>query len=419
MLDVKLLRQDIDFVRGKLKTRGVDLDVDHYHLLEGHRKSIQEKTQSYQTKRNQVSKSIGHAKLKGEDIAPLLSEVGDLGSNLRACEEELHVVQGDIRKFQLALPNLPHLSVPIGNSEKDNKVVRTWGKIRDFEFEPKDHIILGELDQQMDFAAAVKLSGARFVVLRDKLARMQRALSQFMLDTQVDQHGYQELYVPYLVNEECLFGTGQLPKFRDDQFKIDSDRHHYLVPTGEVPLTNLARDRIFSADELPLKFVAQTPCFRSEAGSYGRDVRGMIRQHQFEKIELVQIVKPENSYNALEMLTGHAEKILQLLELPYRVVELCSGDLSFSAAKTYDLEVWLPGQNCYREISSCSNCEAFQARRMSARWRNPATGKPELVHTLNGSGLAIGRTLVAVMENYQNADGTIKIPSVLQDYFRD
>jgi seryl-tRNA synthetase len=366
-----------------------------------------------------LSDLIGKARAAGEDIAPLLKEVDGLGDQLKAAEEQLAGLQGELNAIGMGIPNIPHASVPDGNSEEDNSEIRRWGEPPAFDFEPKDHVDLGEGLGQLDFETAARLAGSRFCVMQGPLARLHRALIQFMLDTHTQQHGYREVYVPYLVNTKSLEGTGQLPKFEQDLFRVTDETGYYLIPTAEVPVTNLVRDSIIEADDLPMCFTAHTPCFRSEAGSYGKDTRGMIRQHQFEKVEMVQLVCPEDSYAALETLTGHAEAILQQLELPYRVVMLCTGDMGFAAAKTYDLEVWLPGQQKYREISSCSNFEAFQARRMQARWRNPETGKPELLHTLNGSGLAVGRTLVAVMENYQQADGSIRVPAVLQHHMGD
>lgn len=416
MLDPKLLRINLNEITNRLKKRGFVLDEKHFSDLENKRKILQEETQALQAKRNQTSKAIGQAKAKGEDVNSLMAAVADLGDKLRENENQLEALQQELLNYQLTMPNLPHESVPEGSSEADNKEVRRVGELPLFNFVPKDHVALGEQNGLMDFAAASQMSGARFVVLRGALAKLERALGQFMLDLHVQQHGYQEVYVPYLVQEKCLFGTGQLPKFREDQFSITGESDLFLIPTAEVPLTNLARESIIEADRLPLKMVTLTPCFRREAGSYGKDTRGMIRQHQFEKVELVQLVKPENSYKALEELTSHAEKVLQLLQLPYRVMALCTGDMGFAAAKTYDLEVWLPAQDCYREISSCSNFEDFQARRMQARYRSSETGKPELLHTLNGSGLAVGRTLVAIMENYQDAQGRIHIPAVLQPY---
>ena len=416
MLDPQLLRADLSFVAAQLARRGLTLDSGRIEALEARRKAIQVRTQELQGERNSRSKLIGQAKKAGEDVGPLLARVADLGDQLKAAEVELATVQEDLREIALGLPNLPHASVPDGRAEADNREERRWGEPRVFAFTPKDHVDLGVPTGWMDFDAAAKLAGARFVVLSGPLARLHRALIQFMLDTHTREHGYVEVYVPYLVNADSLYGTGQLPKFEQDLFKVPGERDYYLIPTAEVPVTNLARDLILDADRLPCKWVAHTPCFRSEAGSYGKDTRGMIRQHQFEKVELVQLVRPADSFAALEALTGHAEAILQRLELPYRVVSLCAGDLGFSAAKTYDLEVWLPGQQKYREISSCSNFLDFQARRLQARWRNPDTGKPELLHTLNGSGLAVGRTLVAVLENYQEADGRLRIPTALRPY---
>ena len=414
MLDPKLLRQNLDEVMQKLRRRSFEFDKKTFLELEEKRRAYQTVTQSLQTQRNQLSKMIGMARSKGRDISNLMSDISQLGDQLNRHESLLGIVQKELLNFQLSLPNLPHDSVPDGKGENDNREIRRWGEIPSFNFSPKDHISLGE--GQLDFEAAAKLSGARFVVLRSGLARMQRALTQFMLNLHIEDHDYQETYVPYLVHEECLYGTGQLPKFREDQFKISGKWDFFLIPTAEVPLVNLARGEIFESDQLPKKWVAQTPCFRSEAGSYGKDVRGMIRQHQFQKVELVQLVNPESSYRALEELTSQAERVLQLLNLPYRVVDLCTGDLGFSAAKTYDLEVWLPAQKRYREISSCSNCEAFQARRIQARWRNPETRKLELLHIINGSGLAVGRTLIAIMENYQKRDGRIRVPEILKPY---
>ena len=418
MLDVRLLREDIDSVAKGLSKRGYDLDVETIRKLEEERKQAQVETQSLQAERNQRSKAIGQAKAAGEDIQPLKDEVAGLGEKLKAISTRLDEIQSDLDQILLGIPNLPHESVPEGLSEDDNVEVRRVGEPRAFDFEPKDHVDIGESLGQLDFERAAVIAGSRFSTLNSDLARLQRALTQYMLDTHVEKNGYTEVYVPYLVNAESLTGTGQLPKFEEDSFKIDSESNYYLIPTAEVPVTNLVRDQIIEEDKLPLRYTAHTPCFRSEAGSYGKDTRGLIRQHQFEKVEMVHIVKPEDSYQTLEELVGHAEALLQSLELPYRVMTLCGGDTGFSAAKTYDLEVWLPAQNTYREISSCSNFESFQARRLKARWRNPDTGKPELVHTLNGSGLAVGRTLLAIMENHQNADGSIAIPEVLQPYMR-
>ena len=416
MLDPKLLRSDIDSVATALVKRGYELDKTHFVELENQRKDLQVKTQELQAQRNTRSKAIGKAKAAGEDVAAIMKEVAALGDDLKESEANLSSLQNELNDLLLATPNMPHESVPAGTNEDDNVEVRQWGKPRVFEFEPRDHVDLGEQLKQMDFEAATRLTGSRFVVMSGALARLQRALTQFMLDTHTENHGYNETYVPYLVNADSLRGTGQLPKFEEDLFKVSFEHDYYLIPTAEVPLTNIVRDVIVDHDYMPRKYVAHTPCFRSEAGSYGKDTRGLIRQHQFEKVELVQVVKASDSYQALEQLTGHAEAILKSLQLPYRVMALCAGDMGFSAAKTYDLEVWLPGQAKYREISSCSNFEDFQARRMQARWRNPDTGKPELVHTLNGSGLAVGRTLVAVMENYQNEDGSITVPEVLRNY---
>ncbi len=416
MIDPKLLRTAAADVAANLARRNFTFDTDVYLSLEEQRKSLQVDVESLRAERNSSAKSIGRAKAQGEDIAPLLAAVEDLGSKLAGADERLQSVQEQIREIELGLPNLLHDDVPVGTDEADNKEVSRWGEPRDFDFEAKDHVDLGANLGLLDFDSAARISGARFAVMHGPLARMQRALIQFMLDTHTSEHGYGEVYVPYLVQAEALLGTGQLPKFENDQFKTTGDPAFYLIPTAEVPVTNLARESIKEATELPTRFVAHTPCFRSEAGSYGRDTRGMIRQHQFEKVELVQMVEPGESDAALEELTGHAEVILQRLNLPYRKVVLCSGDVGFGSYKTYDLEVWLPGQNTYREISSCSNYRDFQARRMQARWRNPESGKPELLHTLNGSGVAAGRALIAVMENYQEADGGISVPDVLKPY---
>lgn len=416
MIDPKLLRNSADDVKANLARRGFDFDADAYLALEEKRKALQVDTENLQSERNTRSKAIGQAKAKGEDIAPLLAAVADLGDRLEASQNDLQALLTELRDIELGLPNLLHDDVPDGSEEEDNIEIRRWGEKPQFEFKVRDHIELGEGLGMLDFDAASKISGARFVVLRGALARMQRALISFMLDIHQSEHGYEETYVPYLVHANALEGTGQLPKFEADLFKTDTETPMYLIPTAEVPLTNVGRDEIFEADQLPLRYTAHTPCFRSEAGSYGRDTRGIIRQHQFEKVELVQLVAADESSAALEELTGHAEKILQLLELPYRVVVLCAGDIGFGATKTYDLEVWLPGQEGYREISSCSNCTDFQARRMHARRRNPDTGKPELLHTLNGSGVAAGRALLAIVENYQQADGSIRIPEVLRPY---
>jgi seryl-tRNA synthetase len=414
MLDPKLLRNEPAQAAALLSRRGYHLDVQQLETLEQERKQAQSEAQSLQTERNSRSKMIGKAKAAGDDIKPLLAEIDDLGAKHKQAESRLADVLEKINVFALNVPNLSQDDVPQGQTEDDNQEILKWGDLPQFDFEAKDHVDLGE-NLGMDFETAAKISGARFVTLQGPLARLQRALTQFMLDTHTEEHGYTETYVPYLVNADSLQGTGQLPKFADDLFAI-GDAGLYLIPTAEVPVTNIVRDTISNADQLPLKFVAHTPCFRSEAGSHGRDVRGLIRQHQFEKVELVQIVRPEDSAAAHEALTGDAEAILQALKLPYRKVVLCTGDLGFSSSKTYDLEVWLPSQQTYREISSCSNFHDFQARRLQARWRNPETGKPELVHTINGSGLAVGRTLLAVMENYQDEQGRIVIPDVLKPY---
>lgn len=415
MLDPHLLRSSPETVAAGLAGRGITLDVATCRQFETRRKQLQVETQELQTLRNQRSKEIGAAKGRGEDIEPAKAEVARLGDRLKEAETSLQVLQQEIEGFALMLPNIPHASVPVGRSEEDNVEVVRWGTPRTFNFTPRDHVDLGTLHQAMDFEVAAVVASSRFVVLSGPLARLQRALTQFMLDLHTTEHGYREMYVPYLVNADSMRGTGQLPKFREDLFEIPQ-QGLFLIPTAEVPVTNLARDRIFNAAELPLRMVSHTPCFRSEAGSYGRDTRGMIRQHQFEKVELVQLASPEDSYHQLEELTAHAETVLQRLELPYRKICLCTGDMGFSSAKTYDLEVWLPSQDTYREISSCSNFEDFQARRLMARWRNPATGKPELLHTLNGSGVAVGRAMVAVMENNQQADGSITIPKALRPY---
>jgi len=433
MLDPKLLRTNLDEVARQLGRRGYRLDTQALAALEEKRKKVQVIAQQFQSERNAKSKMIGAAKSRGEDASRLMQEVANIGAALMQSENELAQIQDDIGEIALGIPNIPHDSVPDGKDENGNKEIRRWGEPRLFDFTPKDHVDLGVALGMMDFDAATKIAGARFVVMSGALARLHRALIQFMLDLHTREHGYTETYVPYLVNADSLRGTGQLPKFGRDLFGVAPgvDKtldnildpaikpllHLYLVPTAEVPVTNLVRDTIVEANEMPLKFACHTPCFRSEAGSHGKDTRGMIRQHQFEKVELVQVVRPQDSYAALEEMTRHAEKVLQDLELPYRVMELCTGDLGFAAAKTYDIEVWLPGQNRYREISSCSNFEDFQARRMLARWRNPNTGKPELVHTLNGSGLAVGRTLVAIIENYQDQDGDVRIPAILKPYF--
>jgi len=416
MLDPKRLRNDLPTVVAGLARRGHVFDQAGFTALENERRELQVRTEELQAERNRRSKAIGQAKAQGEDMAPLLAAVGQLGDELKTASTRLDELQGELEVFLLGIPNLPHPDVPEGDDEEANIEMRRWGEPPTFDFEPRDHVDLGEALGLLDTEAAARLTGSRFAVLHGPLARLQRALVQFMLDLHTTEHGYSETYVPYMVNKESLQGTGQLPKFEADLFRIDRDPDppFYLIPTAEVPVTNLARDTI--VDGLPRKYACHTPCFRSEAGSYGKDTRGLIRQHQFEKVELVQMVPPADSYAALEALTGHAEMVLQRLELPYRVVTLCTGDLGFSAAKTYDIEVWLPGQQRYREISSCSNFEDFQARRLRARWRNPETGKPELLHTLNGSGLAVGRTLVAVMENGQQADGRIRVPEVLRSY---
>jgi seryl-tRNA synthetase len=447
MLDPKLLRTNLDDVARQLARRGVRLDTQSLANLEERRKRVQVIAQQFQQDRNAKSKMIGIAKSKGEDTAKLMKEVADTGAALKQAEGELEQIQNELVEMALGIPNIPHASVPDGKDENDNIEIRRWGEPRKFDFTPKDHVDLGAALGMMDFDTAAKITGARFVVMNGPLARLHRALIQFMLDLHTQEHGYTETYVPYMVNADSLRGTGQLPKFEEDLFlvrnrlvfsgadvyvdKVNPDGtipddasvrivrredQMYLIPTAEVPVTNIVRDVIVEANDMPRKYVCHTPCFRSEAGSYGKDTRGMIRQHQFEKVELVQVVRPQDSYQALEELTGHAEMVLQKLELPYRVVALCCGDMGFSAAKTYDIEVWLPGQNKYREISSCSNFEDFQARRMQARWRNPQTGKPELVHTLNGSALAVGRTLVAIMENYQDDKGRIRVPGALRSY---
>ncbi|AMC33865.1 serine--tRNA ligase [Janthinobacterium sp. B9-8] len=416
MLDINLLRTDLENVAARLASRKFILDVNAFSALENERKSLQTRTQDLQAKRNASSKLIGQAKAKGEDVSVIMSDVAHLGEELKAAETALAVLQEKINDMLLSMPNLPHESVPVGKDETENEEVLRWGTPRVFDFEIKDHVDLGG-PLGLDFETGTKLSGARFTALRGGIARMHRALAQFMLNTHTLEHGYEEVYTPYLVNAASMMGTGQLPKFEEDLFKVNRPDAEplYLIPTAEVPVTNFVRDSIVKLEDLPMKFTAHTPCFRSEAGAYGRDVRGLIRQHQFEKVELVQIVHPDESLKTLEILTGHAEAILQKLELPYRKVNLCTGDMGFGSQKTYDLEVWLPAQNTYREISSCSSMGAFQARRMQARFKNEQ-GKNELVHTLNGSGLAVGRTLVAVLENYQNADGSITVPAVLRPY---
>ena len=416
MIDPKLLRQATSRVAANLLRRGFQFDTEEYLALEERRKHLQVETQQLQSERNASAKSIGKAKAQGEDIEPLLAAVKNMGDRLAASETALQEVQTGLRDIELGLPNLLDDSVPDGVGENDNAEIRCWGEAAQFDFVARDHVELGEALGMLDFDAASRISGSRFTIIQGPLARLQRALIQFMLDTHTGAHGYEEMYVPYLVHAEALVGTGNLPKFEQDLFKTDTEIPYYLIPTAEVPLTNLARDKIFEASQLPRRFVAHTPCFRSEAGSYGKDTRGILRQHQFEKVELVQFVEAGQSMAALEELTGHAEIILQKLELPYRVVALCAGDVGFGSAKTYDIEVWLPGQEQYREISSCSNYNDFQARRMMARCRNLDTGKPELIHTLNGSGIAAGRALIAVMENYQDADGSIRVPVVLLPY---
>ena len=417
MLDLQLLRNQLDDVTRRLADRPFVLDAARFRALEDERKTLQSDTQALQAKRNELAKRIGQAKGKGEDASALMAESKSLNDALVGGEQRLAALQDELRAFVEVIPNLPHASVPVGKGEQDNVELRRVGMPRSFDFAVKDHVDLGAGLAQLDFDVATKIAGARFAVMKGPLARLHRAIAQFMLDVHSDEHGYTEIYAPYLVNAASMRGTGQLPKFEEDLFAVPRGEQEklYLIPTAEVPVTNIVRDEIVPLEQLPLKFVCHTPCFRSEAGSYGRDTRGMIRQHQFDKVELVQIVHPEQSYERLEELTAHAESILKRLELPYRVVTLCTGDMGFSSAKTYDIEVWLPGQSAYREISSCSNFESFQARRMQARYRNDK-GKPELAHTLNGSGLAVGRTLVAVMENYQRADGGIDIPLALQPY---
>ncbi len=416
MLDPRLIRSEPDQVESQLARRSFRLDTAAFSELEGRRREVQAKTQSSQSERNSRSKLIGQAKAKGEDIQPLLAEMESFGDDLKKMEAELDEIQASLEDLLLGVPNILDADVPDGRNEADNLEVHRWSEPRKFDFEPKDHVELGIRLGHMDFEAAVKIAGARFVTLQGPLCRLQRALAQFMLDLHTTEHGYTETYVPFMVNADSLRGTGQLPKFEADLFKIESEPPYYLIPTAEVPVTNLVRDEIVEADRLPLKLVCHTPCFRSEAGSYGKDTRGMIRQHQFEKVELVQITAPSDSAAAHEALTAHAEEVLKRLDLPFRRMLLCAGDTGFSSAKTYDLEVWLPGQQAYREISSCSNFRDFQARRLKARWRNPETAKPELVHTLNGSGLAVGRTLIAIMENYQDEAGRIRVPEVLRPY---
>ena len=418
MLDSKLLRGQLQEVADRLASRGFSLDVARIESLEERRKAVQTRTEQLQAERNARSKSIGQAKAKGEDIAPLMADVERMAAELASGKVELDSIQSELDGILMGIPNLPDASVPVGEDEEGNVEVRRWGTPKAFDFPVQDHVALGEKNGWLDFETAAKLSGARFALLRGPIARLHRALAQFMINLHINEHGYEEAYTPYLVQAPALQGTGQLPKFEEDLFKIsrEGEADFYLIPTAEVSLTNIVAGEILDAKQLPIKFVAHTPCFRSEAGASGRDTRGMIRQHQFDKVEMVQIVEPSKSMEALEGLTANAERVLQALELPYRVLALCTGDMGFSATKTYDLEVWVPSQDKYREISSCSNCGDFQARRMQARWRNPETGKPELVHTLNGSGLAVGRTLVAVLENYQQADGSIRVPEVLKPY---
>lgn len=416
MLDPKRLRSDLADVAKQLARRGFTLDTARIEALEAQRREIQVKTEDLQAERNRRSKEIGKAKAQGQDIQPLLDEVAGLGDQLEAAKTELDQLQAELNDILMAIPNIPNADIPDGKSEEDNVEVRRWGTPREFDFEVKDHVDVGAGLGGLDFETAAKISGARFAVMKNDIARMHRALIQLMLDTHTQEHGYSEVYVPYLVNADSLRGTGQLPKFEEDLFATRGETPFYLIPTAEVPVTNILRGEILDQSELPIKFACHTPCFRSEAGAYGRDTRGMIRQHQFEKVEMVQFIEPEKSYEALEALTNNAETILQKLELPYRVVTLCTGDIGFSSAKTYDIEVWLPAQETYREISSCSNFEDFQARRMQARYRPAGSKKPELLHTLNGSGLAVGRTLVAILENYQEADGSVTVPVVLRGY---
>lgn len=416
MLDIRTIRDNLEDVAARLKVKGFELDVEKFQQLDKARSAALTAAQQLQAEKKKASKQIGQ--LIGQGMTPDEAKaqvMGSLNDNIAAEEHKAKAAEADVKEFLLSIPNIPQSDVPAGNDEDDNIEIMVWGTPKDFSFEPKDHVDLGEANGGLDFEAGTKLTGSRFVVMKGHMARLHRALTQFMLNTHIDEHGYDEVYTPYLVNKDSLFGTGQLPKFSEDLFKLEGEQEFYLIPTAEVPVTNIARDSILNGD-LPQKFACHTPCFRSEAGSYGRDTRGMIRQHQFDKVELVQFVHASKSDQALEELTQHAETILQKLELPYRKVILCGGDLGFSAAKTFDLEVWLPGQQKFREISSCSNFESYQARRMQARWRNPETGKPELVHTVNGSGLAVGRTLVAVLENYQQEDGSIIVPEVLRPY---
>ena len=415
MLDLQLIRNELNTIAEALEKRGVSLDKNKIQKFEDKRKTIQIKTEKLQAERNLISKEIGEMKAKGKDTESLLKKVSSIKSQLKKNEEQLTVIQKELNELIITIPNIPHASVPEGSTDEDNQLVREWGKKPSFDFKIKDHVDLGESLEQIDFDTATQITSSRFVVMKGQIARLHRALIQFMLDIHTSEHGYQEVNVPYLVNADSCTNTGQLPKFKEDLFHI-KDRDFYLISTAEIPVTNLVKGKIINDIDLPLKFVCHSPCFRSEAGSYGKDTRGMIRQHQFEKVELVQIVQPENSYDVLEELTLNAETILKKLELPYRVVALCAGDLGFAASKTYDIEAWLPSQNMYREISSCSNFESFQARRMKARWRNLNTTKIEFLHTLNGSGLAVGRTLIAVMENYQTKNGDIVIPEVLRQY---
>jgi seryl-tRNA synthetase len=418
MLDPKLLRSEFDEAAKHLSRRGLTLDKQRFTELEEQRKSLQVQTEDLQGQRNKNSKLIGQAKSKGEDASEIMSAMEKINQSLKLNETKLETLLSEIQTWMLELPNLPDASVPNGNTEDDNQEVRKWGETPNFDFEVKDHVDLGESIGGLDFETAAKITGSRFVTMHGGIAKLHRALIQFMIDTHSSEHGYKEVYVPFIVNAQSLTGTGQLPKFEEDLFKLNHENDYYLIPTAEVPVTNIWRDRIAKEEELPIKYVCHSPCFRSEAGSYGKDTRGMIRQHQFEKVEMVQLVKPEASWRMLEELVGHAEKILQKLNLAYRVVTLCTGDLGFSSAKTYDIEVWLPAQNAYREISSCSNFLDFQARRLKARWKNATTKKTEYLHTLNGSGLAIGRTLVAILENYQNEDGSINIPEALKPYMK-